>query len=242
MTETEKIGAAPGPGEDDGLDDTLTLPEWQLSVLRHTYPGWRIRPVRQGKGGWWATRLVPPTPQEREAGVVPSLARADAPSLAQALAVQEDLSHRVRWPEEAVGARARRPVTRAFAAEGVAAGEARRWLRLVLDGHPRRDDAVLLLSEAFTNAVVHTRSSRVEVTVLPGEDGIVTVQVADQGSDTFPFACGCARDPLAESGRGVALIRSRATRWGFAEEPAGGVLWFELGPEDPDDPARTEIV
>jgi len=174
--------------------------------------------------------------------VVPSIARADAPSLAQALAAQEDISHRLRWPEEAGGVRARRPVRRVFAAEGVAVGEARRWLRLVLDGHPRRDDAVLLLSEAFTNAVVHTRSSQVEVTVLPGEDGHVTVQVADQGSETFPVACGCARDAPAESGRGVALIRSRATRWGFVEEPVGGVLWFELGPEDADEPVLAETV
>lgn len=228
MTETGKIASGFGPGEDD---DALTLEEWQLAVLRHTYPAWRIQPVRHGAGGWRATRRVPPSAEERETGMVGSIARADAPSLAEALAEQEDL-----------GRRARRPVGRVFAAEGAAVGEARRWLRRVLDGHPRRDDAVLLLSEAFTNAVVHTRSRQVGVTVLPGEGGVVAVQVADQGSETFPFACGCVRDVLAESGRGVALIRSRATRWGFVEEPVGGVLWFELAPEEDGEPVPAEIV
>ncbi|GGM61755.1 hypothetical protein GCM10010106_04720 [Thermopolyspora flexuosa] len=158
-----------------------------------------------------------------------------------ARAVPENHCRRGRWPaSETEPDRTWRPESRIFSADRATVGEARRWLRLVLDGHPRLDDAVLLLSEVFTNAVVHTRSGRVEVTVLPDEDGTVTIQVADQGSETFPFACGCVRDTLAESGRGIDLIRSQAQRWGFTEEPTGGLLWFELASnEDGATPSPT---
>src|SRR5690554_5376521 len=47
----------------------------------------------------------------------------------------------------------------AFASAKASVGEARRWLSKVLERHPRRDDAVILLSEAVTNSVVHTRSA-----------------------------------------------------------------------------------
>ncbi|MEV5410386.1 ATP-binding protein [Thermopolyspora sp. NPDC052614] len=234
MTETGKRVPGFEAGADGGRGEgAQAVEEWQLSVLRHTYPGWRIRHVRQGAGGWWATRRVPPTAEEREAGVVPSIARADAPALAEALAVQDDICHRLRWPEEAEPGTERpgRRVTRVFAAERASVAEARRWMRTVLDGHSRRDDAVLLLSEAFANAVAHTRSTRIEVTVLTGEDGVVAVQVADQGSETVPYMCRCVRDEMAESGRGIGIIRAESERWGFTEEPAGGLLWFELAPK-----------
>lgn len=233
MTETEKPGSGFEPGADGGCGEgARALAEWWLSVLRHTYPGWRIRHVREGAGEWRATRRVPPTEEEREAGVVPSIAGGDAPALADALAVQDDICHRLRWPEEAEkdGMRPGRRAVRVFAAERASVAEARRWVRTVLDGHPRRDDAVLLLSEAFANAVAHTCSKQIGVIVLTREDGIVAVQVADQGSETVPFACRCTPDEMAESGRGIGIIRSQSARWGFTEEPTGGVLWFELAP------------
>src|SRR5690606_22409875 len=51
-----------------------------------------------------------------------------------------------------------------------APGEARRFVRKHLDGHPRLDDAVLAVSELVTNAVRHSAS---------GDGGTVTVALAE---------------------------------------------------------------
>ncbi|WP_279340510.1 ATP-binding protein [Sphaerisporangium perillae] len=113
-------------------------------------------------------------------------------------------------------------------------GEARRWLRKVLDAHPRRDDATLLLSEVFTNAVTHAGSSEVRVVVLVEWDGTVQVKVADQGAATVPCVCACRRhdDDLAECGRGIHLVRSLSRRWGFLKDAGGRVVWFTLDPRE----------
>ncbi len=118
----------------------------------------------------------------------------------------------------------------AFAAAKTSVGEARRWLRKVLDRHPRRDDAVVLLSEAMTNSVVHTRSAAVEVTVHADVDGRLLVTVTDEGSDTVPVVPPRRFDDLAESGRGLQLVRSLSSRWGFTEEHPRCSLWFVLAP------------
>jgi anti-sigma regulatory factor (Ser/Thr protein kinase) len=117
-----------------------------------------------------------------------------------------------------------------FPATEAAVGEARRWMRKILHGHPRCDDAVLLLSEAFTNSVVHTRSPVIGTVVLMEEDGCVQIEVIDDGADTMPSACRHSPDDLAESGRGVRLIRALSSRWGFSEENPRCVVWFALDP------------
>ncbi|MFC6087216.1 ATP-binding protein [Sphaerisporangium aureirubrum] len=61
-------------------------------------------------------------------------------------------------------------------------GEGRRWLRKVLVGHARRDDAVLVLSELLTNGVVHSRSAELRASVLVEWDGSIHLKVADQGT------------------------------------------------------------
>ncbi|GAA1273263.1 hypothetical protein GCM10009677_28020 [Sphaerisporangium rubeum] len=120
-----------------------------------------------------------------------------------------------------------RVVARAgFAATEGAVAEARRWLREVLAGHPRCDDAVLLLSETFTNAVVHTRSDAVGVVVLAGDGGQVQVEVVDGGAGTVPCTCDRAAERLEEGGRGVGLLRAMSARWGFFEEAPWCVVWF----------------
>lgn len=118
-----------------------------------------------------------------------------------------------------------------FAAEENSVGLARRWLRRVLDGHPRLDDAVCLLSETITNAIVHTRSSVIEVAVLR-ERGELVVEVADEGAVTVPVACAHVADRLAEGGRGIPLIRALAARWGFFQEGARCVVWFVLAADE----------
>ncbi len=117
-----------------------------------------------------------------------------------------------------------------FPATETAVGEARRWLRKILDGRPRCDDAVLLLSEAMTNSVVHTRSQVIGVVVLIEDDGCVQIEVIDDGAETLPSACCHSPDDLTESGRGIRLIRALSSRWGFSEENPRCVVWFALGP------------
>ncbi|MEV5413478.1 ATP-binding protein [Thermopolyspora sp. NPDC052614] len=123
--------------------------------------------------------------------------------------------------------------TAAFTPSKTAAGEARRWLAKVIDRHPCRDDALLLLSEAVTNAAVHTRSTSIEVAVLADGGGELLVKVTDEGSDTIPTAPCHPDDDLTESGRGIRLIRALSSRWGFLEEPPRCTLWFVLS-HDPE--------
>lgn len=78
----------------------LTLAEQQLAALASTYPAWRIRRVTREDGtfgGWWATRHVALTDAERAAGLVPSIARADAVSLSMELAVQDEIAHQTGY-------------------------------------------------------------------------------------------------------------------------------------------------
>ncbi|MEU9885332.1 ATP-binding protein [Sphaerisporangium sp. NPDC051011] len=112
-------------------------------------------------------------------------------------------------------------------------GEARRWLRKVLADHARRDDATLLLSELFANAVTHAASPEIAVGVLVEWDGTVQVKVTDQGTTTVPCVCRVPADDLAERGRGIRLVRSLSRRWGFIKEAAGCTVWFALDPREP---------
>ncbi|MEV7965670.1 ATP-binding protein [Sphaerisporangium sp. NPDC088356] len=124
--------------------------------------------------------------------------------------------------------RTRRTETAAFPATEASVGEARRWLSKILDGHPRCDDAALLLSEAATNALVHTDSPVIGVTVAIGEGHDVRIDVADEGAETVPSMPSNHDGDLASSGRGIRLIRALSSRWGFTEERPQCVLWFVL--------------
>jgi anti-sigma regulatory factor (Ser/Thr protein kinase) len=76
--------------------------------------------------------------------------------------------------------------TAVFAATKAGVGEARRWLTGRLGAaHPADADALLLLSEAFTNSVLHGTGSKVEVSAF-AEPGVVRVEVVDEGGGTLP--------------------------------------------------------
>ncbi len=66
---------------------------------------------------------------------------------------------------------------------------ARHFVAALLDGSPRRDDAVIVISELFTNALQHTRSGQpgglVVVQVSRWRQG-VRIAVTDQGSAKRP--------------------------------------------------------
>ena len=111
-------------------------------------------------------------------------------------------------------------------------GVARRFVGNLLDGAPFRDDAIMVTSELFTNAVVHTASGR------PG--GLVTVQVSrwllgarisvtDQGSATEPVIRDAGGEP-AESGHGLYMVACLSTSVDWRDDPAGRTIHAILGP------------
>jgi serine/threonine-protein kinase RsbW len=96
-------------------------------------------------------------------------------------------------------------------------------------GHPRGDDAALLVSELFGNSVRHSRSGAaggtVTVAVRTG-DGVVRVEVTDRGGPKVPGPCSAGGD--AEGGRGLQLVAGLAARWGWRQAGGRTVTWFEL--------------
>jgi anti-sigma regulatory factor (Ser/Thr protein kinase) len=102
-------------------------------------------------------------------------------------------------------------------------------------GHPCGDEAVLLVSELFTNSLRHSGSG------LPGETvtvtvtarvGAVRVEVADRSGPGVPQLRPADAD--AEGGRGLGLVAILAERWGWQRRGAQTVTWFECALEAPD--------
>ncbi|GAA4509967.1 hypothetical protein GCM10023191_071940 [Actinoallomurus oryzae] len=108
---------------------------------------------------------------------------------------------------------------------------ARRFVAKVLGERPETATAVLLTSEAVTNAVIHATGPAVTVAVAETAAGL-RVEVGDGGADTVPTIRerGDLRPDgeLREGGRGVLLIRRLAARSGFRADESGLTYWFEL--------------
>ena len=87
------------------------------------------------------------------------------------------------------------------------------------------DDAVLLTSEAVTNAVVHA-GTPIDV-VVTVDAAMARIEVHD-GHPGIPVV----RDPApdAASGRGLRVIDSVAEAWGVRRSDHGTCLWFEMRP------------
>ena len=109
---------------------------------------------------------------------------------------------------------------------------ARRFVAGLLGGSPFCNDAVVVLSELFTNAVHHTYSGK------PG--GLVIVQVSrwrlgvrlavtDQGSPSLPVIRTPAHGELAESGTGLFLAAQLASRLDWHDDASGRTLCAILG-------------
>ncbi|MBV1949925.1 ATP-binding protein [Streptomyces sp. BV129] len=87
------------------------------------------------------------------------------------------------------------------------------------------DDAILIVSELVTNAVLHARRESIRVVVERKTPGTVRVAVADF-SRTLPDPCTPRDDD--EDGRGLTLIAALAANWGTDERRWGKVVWAEL--------------
>jgi anti-sigma regulatory factor (Ser/Thr protein kinase) len=122
-----------------------------------------------------------------------------------------------------------RVAVRDVAAYPAAVGEARRFLRAVLDGwgidQDVTDTAVLCVSELVTNAVIHSHSDCVVRMVL--EQDVLTTTVHDHGvrdvASVEPLD-----DPLRVHGRGLQLVEALASRWGYDLDADGTTVWFVL--------------
>ncbi len=138
-----------------------------------------------------------------------------------------------------------------FAADATAPKAARDWIVEQLENWELtdlRDAAELLISEIVTNAIRHAGS--VPTVTAAVSDGVVEVGVTDRDPAHAPHITWVA-DPLATSGRGMAIVDTLATEWGTAQLADGKQVWFRLDAVDwahagdchchDDDPAAVQL-
>ncbi|MER5354133.1 SpoIIE family protein phosphatase [Kitasatospora sp. NPDC002551] len=124
-----------------------------------------------------------------------------------------------------------------FEPVGRSAGAARSFVRDALLGWGLPevvDDAVVLVSELVTNAVVHAGTAA-EVCCLR-EDGTVRIEVTDhhpeRGLPSFADVPATASDHYAdadgEGGRGLLMCAALAERWGVEYGSGRKTVWFRL--------------
>ncbi|MFD8716890.1 ATP-binding protein [Streptomyces sp. NPDC059629] len=126
-----------------------------------------------------------------------------------------------------------RRVDFALPAAGASVAEARRRVRHhLLTWHldeDSRDTAVLVVSELFTNAVLHSNGQAVTC-VLAVAEGQLFVQVEDDS--TGPPIPNPRHAPAHdEGGRGLMLVDAVSRRWGVSrsEDRGGGwIVWATL--------------
>jgi anti-sigma regulatory factor (Ser/Thr protein kinase) len=118
---------------------------------------------------------------------------------------------------------------REFSGQADQVAAARRFVASAIhDGGPARDVSRLLVSEAATNAVLHSASGdggTFTVGYLISEH-LLRVEVRDGGGPSGPRR----RIHHLESmtGRGLDLFDALSDRWGVDGDPAGWTIWFEL--------------
>ncbi|MDP9101806.1 MAG: SpoIIE family protein phosphatase [Actinomycetota bacterium] len=92
------------------------------------------------------------------------------------------------------------------------------------------DEALLLVTELVTNAVVHAGTDVEVHTEVEGAR--LRVEVVDHSPGSLPIiAPGPAE--LREGGRGVFLLDALSTEWGTRHFATGKSVWFVLGPDVP---------
>jgi anti-sigma regulatory factor (Ser/Thr protein kinase) len=110
--------------------------------------------------------------------------------------------------------------------EPTSARACRRFLLSTLDewdADQFADDAVLLLSELVTNAVLHA-GTEIEVAIRLDGD-ILRVEVRD-GDPRLPTVRQYSL--LSGTGRGLALVARTARSWDVEALPSGKRVWCEL--------------
>ncbi|MEU4403219.1 ATP-binding protein [Streptosporangium sp. NPDC023963] len=112
---------------------------------------------------------------------------------------------------------------------------ARRFIRFLLEDSPCRNDAEQIVTELAANAVAHTSSGSPQGTFiveLTRRTTVIRITVYDCGWGATPrFSSRRDADPLAEGGRGLAVVAALASRAGFrGTQTKGHAVWAELSP------------
>jgi anti-sigma regulatory factor (Ser/Thr protein kinase) len=121
-----------------------------------------------------------------------------------------------------------RPSARTFSGTPASVREARRFVGELLAGCPARETLMMCVSELCANAVRHTASGRGGVFIVEvsrPRDGTARIAVTDDGAPSVPEPG--APGPMAESGRGLAMVAACTARWGYAEAYPGRTVWAE---------------
>lgn len=128
------------------------------------------------------------------------------------------------------GAAVRRPFRISLATGPAAPAEARSCVRAAIDAWGVPVDpyvAALLTSELVTNAIRHEAGETVKLFVTCS-CGQLRVYVHDT-SRSWPVPLSASAE--AEAGRGLMLVASLSTRWGYYRTPAGKAVYFTLALE-----------
>ncbi|MEY2420931.1 MAG: hypothetical protein QOI95_998 [Acidimicrobiaceae bacterium] len=117
---------------------------------------------------------------------------------------------------------------RFFSADETSPARARRWVGRVLAGwrvpEDRKSDALLVVSELATNAVLHARSDFL-VVVREAPD-MLGIAVADDYADVPATKTPSPHQP---GGRGMRIVQALARMWGVEHVPGDGkVVWVRL--------------
>ncbi|WP_344946114.1 ATP-binding protein [Sphaerisporangium flaviroseum] len=111
---------------------------------------------------------------------------------------------------------------------------ARAFVRGLLDvaEYPEIDHVELLVSELVANAVRYSHPTWGEcglVRLAVSDNGhALHVEVIDEGSLSRIPTIPAQVDPLSESGRGLWLVQELSSDWGWNEDEAGRVIWFDV--------------
>ncbi|MCW2608212.1 MAG: hypothetical protein JWO60_2905 [Frankiales bacterium] len=115
-----------------------------------------------------------------------------------------------------------------------AAAAARRHVRAVLGPAGLgavEDEALLVLSELVTNAVVHA-GTEVHVALAVERPGVLRLEVADRLPGVTPVVRDS--DDAREGGRGMFLLNNLAEEWGTTYRRDGKAVWCLLGGKSED--------
>ena len=120
------------------------------------------------------------------------------------------------------------PWARTYRGTPASVPEARRFVGELLVGCPARETLMTCVSELCANAIAHTASGCggvFTVEVDRPRDGVARVAVTDNGGASVPAAGSL--DLMAEGGRGLAMVASCTSRWGFSDSCQGRTVWAE---------------